>query len=192
MSLPPSALYPHSGVAYNELETCLLQLAGGPVLTGVTANAYLPLDAGTGTQATGLFIQLGRNVGLKANRTVPPANTDPRVGALVNSSSVPIAISGSVVVASTVAWGAGATYVQVGKQPVNTDIANAQIVGRTTVSATDTIVDVPFSVILKPLDSLFVQNGGLSAGTLNAQFWGVRATSLYGNIDTLQADYIPA
>jgi hypothetical protein len=188
MSLPPSALYPHSGVAYNELDSCYYSVAG-TVLATPAINAVLTLDAGTGTNATGLFIQMGRDVGLKPNRKVPAGATDPVVGALVNTGSQPVQISGSVVILTTGAYVAG--DIGVFRQGVGS--ATLVPVGGILVEAIDASVSIPFSCILLAGDSLFVKNGTVAqTASLSANLVACRASKVYGALNSIQSDYIPA
>ena len=201
MSLPPSALFPSTGIAYNELETAIYQVIGAPVLAVNTANAYLPLDAGTGANASNVYINYGRSVGLRPNRTVPTVNTQPVVGSLVNLGTFPVFVSGTIGVSCTdatsgafVALGVASNYF-VRKQAVGQDIAVASVVSFTNVDSADGFTAMPFNCILEVGESLSVQNITqitTANSQLNASLQGLRATSLYGKKNSLIAPYIPA
>lgn len=188
MSLPPSALFPSTGVAYNEFNTCLYTVAGAVVAT-TPINGTLPLDAGTGVQATGLFIQMGRDVGLKPNRHVPTVGTEPVVGALVNTSTLPIAVSGSVLINTTGAYVVG--DIDVIFQGVGS--ATLTPIGGIIGSAINSSLSIPFSVILLAGDSFFARNGTVvQTANLRASLVACRASNVYGTLNSVQADYIPA
>lgn len=196
MSLPPSALYPHTGVAYNELETCLYELPTtiAPLPVAAGPNTCIPLGVATGTGGTSLFVQYGRDVGLVVNRHAPAGNTEPYVGALVNTTAHPISVSGSLLIwAGANAW-SGATTINIRKQLVGgdrTQLAGAPVVATQDIGTTNAVI--PFNVLLSPNENLFVEN--LTAQTnagVAIQCFGLRATKLYGNKDTLQAGFIPA
>lgn len=187
MSLPPSALYPATGVAYNEFNTCLYSVAGAVVAT-TPVNGVLPLDAGTGIQATGLFIQMGRDVGLKPNRHVPTVGTEPVVGALVNTSTVPVAISGSVLIQTSGAYVVG--DIDVVFQGVGS--ATLSPIGGIIGSAINSSLSIPFSCILLTGDSIFVRNGTvIQTANLSASLVACRASNVYGTLNSVQATYIP-
>jgi hypothetical protein len=201
MSLPPSALYPATGVAYNELETAIYQVIGAPVLAVNTANAYLPLDAGTGVNPSNVYINYGRSVGLRPNRTVPTVNTQPVVGSLVNLGTYPVFVSGTIGVSCTdatsgafVPLGNSSIY-YIRKQAVGQNIANASIISFANVDTADGFQALPFNCVLEVGESLSIQNSVVittANSQLNASLQGLRATSLYGNKNTLIAPYIPA
>lgn len=194
MSLPPSALYPHSGVAYNQLNSCYYSVSG-LVSNGFDAiGKAVPFDAGTGTQATGLFIQMGRDVGLKPNRKAPTGATDPRVGALVNTSSVPTFVSGVATVNSDGDF--LACNVRVIRQRAGQAITAQDILGFTQVltGLTARDITVPFSGFLNPSDSILLSfSDAQTAGVnFNSVLIGLKATHTYGALNSIQSDYIPA
>jgi hypothetical protein len=194
MSLPPSALYPHSGVAYNQLNSCYYSV------NGLVSNGFdvvgkaVPFDAGTGTAPTGLFIQMGRDVGLKPNRTVPTVGTQPQIGALVNTSSVPTYVSGVATVLSDGDF--LACNVRVIRQRAGQAISAADILGYTQVltDLTARAITVPFTGLVNPLDSLIITfSSAQTAGVnFNVVLIGLKATHTYGALNSIQADYIPA
>jgi len=187
MSLPPSALYPASGIAYNQLDSCYYSVAGDVIAT-TPINTTLPLDAGTGVQATGLFIQMGRDVGLKPNRHIPTVNTEPVVGALVNTGTQQVQISGAVVIITTGAFVAG--DIDIFRQPVGS--ATLVPIGGSLLSAINSSISIPFSCILSAGDSLFVRNGSVvQTANLSANLVACRASKVYGALNSIQADYIP-
>lgn len=193
MSLPPSALFPVSGVSYQNLNTCLYSVAGA-VVADPAIGAVLPLDTGLAT--SGLFVQFGRDVGLQPNRKVPVGVNDPLVGALVNTSSFPVAISGLVEIGSALAFVAGAR-IAVRLQLTGTPPATAAEVGITELLTITTAgpLYIPFSGILMSGDSLFVQNllvAGTNASNFTANLRGTRVNSLYGNLNSIEAPFIPA
>ncbi len=192
MSLPPSALYPYSGIAYNELNSCYYSVVGATTNTPA-ATAVLPLDGGTGTGDSNLFVQFGRDVGLKPNRAVPAGATNPRLGALVNTTSQPVAISGYVILTTSGPY--VASQVSVKRQNAGTDEANAVVLGQITLAVDALQRQIPFSTILNPNDCLYVQlSGGAGAQTANltVSLIASRASSVYGALNSIQAGYIPA
>lgn len=192
MSLPPSALFPVSGVSYQNLNTCLYSVAGATVATpGI--NAVLPLDTEDAT-TSGLFVQFGRDVGLQPNRKVPVGVNDPLVGALVNTSAFPVAISGLVEINNSGPFVATA-QIAVKFQTVGTTPAAAGAIGLTDLLTATTAgpLFIPFSCILMSGDSLFVQNLIVAqTGTLFASLKATRVNSLYGNLNSIVAPFIPA
>lgn len=188
MSLPPSALYPHSGVSYNELDQCYYAVAGALVNTP-PINTVLPLDAGTGTNASALFIQFGRDVGLKANRKVPTVGTDPVVGALVNTGTQPVQISGCIVIQTSGAYVVG--NFDVFRQGVGS--ATLVPIGGALCSAVVSSVSIPFSCVLLAGDSFFVRNGTVAqTANLSASLVASKASKVYGALNSIDAGYIPA
>jgi hypothetical protein len=194
MSLPPSALYPHTGTAYNQFNSCYYSV------DGLVSNGFdvvgkaVPFDAGTGTQATGLFIQMGRDAGLKPNRTVPTGPTQPLVGALVNKSSHPVYVSGVATVLSDGDF--LACNVRVIRQKAGQAISANDILGFTQVltGLTARAITVPFTGLLQPNDSIIMtfSDAQTPAVNFNAKLIGLRATQTYGALNSIQADYIPA
>lgn len=196
MSLPPSALYPHTGVAYNELETCYYEIPTTipPVAVVAGPNSVLPIGVSTGTADTFLYVNYGRDVGLKVNRNVSATATNPYAGALVNSSSHPVSVSGAFLIwAGANVW-SGATTINIRQQLAGQDRttpAGAPVIATEVIGTTNAVI--PFNVVLSPNDSLFIEN--LSATTnagVAVQCFGLRASKLYGNKNTIQAGYIPA
>lgn len=188
MSLPPSALYPHTGVSYNELDQCYYAVAGA-VLNTPAINAVLPLDAGTGTNASNLFVQFGRNVGLKANRKVPAGATEAVVGSLINTGTQPVQISGCIVINTSGAFVAGDFDVL--RQQVGS--ATLIPIGGITVGAINTAVSIPFSTVLMAGDSFFVKNGSVAqTANLSASLVACKASKVFGALNTIDAGYVPA
>jgi len=194
MSLPPTALFPNTGIAYNELHTCYYSVEG------LVSNGFdvigkaVPFDAGTGTNATGLFIQMGREVGLKPNRTVPAGATNPQVGALVNTSTIPVYVSGVATVNSDGDF--LACNVRVIRQRAGQAITANDILAFTQVltGLTARAISVPFTGFLQPNDSLLITfSDAQTAGVnFNVELFGMRATHVYGPLNSVQASYIPA
>lgn len=193
MSLPPSALFPVTGVSYQNLNTCLYSVSGA-VVDDPIQDTVLPLDTGLAT--SGLFVQFGRDVGLQPNRKVPVGANDPVVGALVNTSSFPVAISGLVEIGSALAFVAGAR-IAVNLQLVSQPPLNATPVGITDLLTVTTArpLYIPFSCILMSGDSLFVQNklvAATAASNFTANLRATRVNSLYGMNMSITAPFIPA
>jgi hypothetical protein len=192
MSLPPSALYPFTGVAYQNFKSCYYSVLGADVPT-TPVDTVLPLDAGTGTQETGLFANFGVDVGLKPNRKVPVLGNDPRVGALVNTSSFPVYFCGNVIISKETLGVYVATditvYLQDGAGGVSTVVGKSQDIVPTTLLE----VSIPFSAVLFPTDSIYVENGaGVQTTDLNAQLVNCYAKQLYGTVDTDEIGFLPA
>ncbi len=192
MSLPPPSLYPFTGVAYQNLASCYYSVEGADVATA-PADAVFPLDAGTGTQETGVFANYGVDLGLKPNRRVPVLGNDPPVGALVNTSSVPVYFCGSAIIGKNVGDAYVATeftvYHQEGAGGSRTVAGKSFDVVATTVDE----VAIPFNAVLKPTDSLVVENGaGVQTGTLSVSLYNCYAKQLYGTEEVNEVGYLPA
>lgn len=192
MSLPPSSRFPNSGVSYNCLDTCLYSVEGAlPAGAPTPANAILPFDNGTGTNASNFFVNFGKDVGLKPNRKVPVANTEPLVGSIVNTSSQPVYFSGNVgVYVVGGAFDVGEFLVKY--HPAGQDVGTAIIIATVYTIASEPIVNMPFSVILKAGDSIFCECITQQTQTCGVILNNVRATSVYGAFGTIDAGYIPA
>ena len=190
MTFPPSALYPNSGIAYNQLNTCLYSLTGAISLGAVAIGQILPLDAGTGTAPTGLFVNFGRDVGLKPNRTAPTVGTEPRLGALVNTNSLPVQFSGIIgVFVNGGPFDIGAFTVEV--QAAGEDITTSEVIGKYETIASEFEVFIPFSYVLQPNDSIFVINGGVQqTNTCGTFLYYVRATEVYGSNGIIETGYV--
>jgi hypothetical protein len=190
MSLPPSALFPNSGISYNSLKTCLYSVDGVISAGAVAIGQILPLDAGTGTAPTGLFVNFGRDVGLKPNRTAPTVGTQPQLGALVNTNSLPVYFSGVIgVVVNGGPFDIGAFNAMV--QPAGQDITASVVVGKYETVASEFEVFIPFSYVLQPNDSIYVENSGVQqTNTCGAFLQYVRASEVYGSDNTIQTSYV--
>lgn len=191
MSLPPEALYPFTGVAYQNFKSCYYSVEGADVPT-TPVDGILPLDAGTGTQETGLFANFGIDVGLKPNRNAPTLGNDPQIGALVNTSAFPVYFCGNVIISKATLGVYVATditvYLQDGAGGSSTVVGKSPDITLTTLLE----VSIPFSAVLHPTDSIFVQNGaGLQTTDLSAELVNCYAKQLYGTEEVNEIGYLP-